>query len=87
MELTQNNLFSAIKEVIVQSRLKVFLAANSALLESYWQIGKLIVEDELQGKSRADYGKETLKSLSKQLTLEFGKGFDYTNHTNIRNFI
>ncbi|RNL56584.1 PDDEXK nuclease domain-containing protein [Pedobacter jejuensis] len=86
MELTQNNLFSAIKEIIIQSRLRVFRAANSALLESYWQIGKLIVEDELQGKSRADYGKETLKNLSKQLTLEFGKGFDYTNLTNIRKF-
>lgn len=86
MELTQNNLFSAIKEVIIQSRLRVFRAANSALLESYWQIGKLIVEDELQGKSRADYGKGTLRKLSKQLTLEFGKGFDDSNLRNIRAF-
>lgn len=86
MELTQNNLFSAIKEIIIQSRLRVFRAANSALLESYWQIGKLIVEDELQGKSRADYGKGTLRKLSKQLTLEFGKGFDDSNLRNIRTF-
>lgn len=86
MELTQNNLFSAIKEVIIQSRLRVFRAANSALLESYWQIGKLIVEDELQGKSRADYGKGTLKVLSKHLTVEFGKGFDESNLRNIRAF-
>jgi hypothetical protein len=86
MELTNNELLKAIKEIINQSRLKVFRAANSALLESYWQIGKLIVEDELQGKLRADYGKATLKNLSNQLTLEFGKGFDYTNLTNIRKF-
>jgi predicted nuclease of restriction endonuclease-like (RecB) superfamily len=86
MELTNNELLKAIKEIINQSRLKVFRTANSALLESYWQIGKLIVEDELQGKLRADYGKATLKNLSNQLTLEFGKGFDYTNLTNIRKF-
>lgn len=86
MELTTNELFNAIKEIVSQSRLKIFRAANSALLESYWQIGKLIVEDEQQGKLRADYGQGTLKNLSAQLTLEFGKGFDYTNLTNIRKF-
>ncbi|SFA59776.1 Protein of unknown function [Pedobacter suwonensis] len=86
MELSKNDLFNAIKEIINQSRLKVFREANSALLESYWQIGKLIIEDEQQGKLRADYGKATLKNLSNQLTLEFGKGFDYTNLTNIRKF-
>ncbi|WP_293302017.1 PDDEXK nuclease domain-containing protein [Pedobacter sp. UBA4863] len=86
MELAESVLFSAIKEIIIQSRLRVFRLANSALLESYWHIGKLIIEDEQQGKHRADYGKATLKNLSKQLTLEFGKGFDYTNLTNIRKF-
>ncbi len=86
MELAENNLFSAIKEVIIQSRLRVFRAANSELLESYWQIGRLIVEDEQNGNVRADYGKETLRNLFKQLTVEFGKGFDYTNLTNIRKF-
>lgn len=86
MESTTNKLFTAISEIINQSRLKVFRAANSALLESYWQIGKLIVEDEQQGKLRADYGKATLKNLSKQLTFEFGKGFDESNLRNIRSF-
>ena len=86
MELAESILFNAIKEIIVQSRLRVFRMANSALLESYWHIGKLIVEDEQQGKHRADYGKATLKVLSKQLTLEFGKGFDESNLRNIRSF-
>jgi len=86
MELSTNELFIAIKEIINQSRLKIFRAANSALLQSYWQIGKLIVEDEQQGKLRAAYGKETLKNLSIQLTLEFGKGFDESNLRNIRSF-
>jgi len=86
MEIAKKDLFSAVKEIIVQSRLRIFRVANSALLESYWQIGKLIVEDEQQGKLRADYGKETLKNLSKQLTFEFGKGFDERNLNNMRAF-
>lgn len=86
MEVSNNDLFNAIKEIISQSHLKVFRAANSALLESYWQIGKLIIEDEQKGKLRADYGKATLKNLSKQLTLEFGKGFDDRNLNNMRAF-
>ncbi|RBQ02900.1 PDDEXK nuclease domain-containing protein [Pedobacter miscanthi] len=86
MELTTNGLFNDIREVINQARLKVFRAANSALLESYWQIGKLIIENEQQGKIRADYGKATLKNLSVQLTLEFGKGFDERNLNNMRSF-
>lgn len=86
MELANTDLFIAIKEIIQQSRLRVFRIANSALLESYWHIGKLIVEDEQQGKLRADYGKGTLKTLAKQLTLEFGKGFDERNLNNMRAF-
>jgi len=85
MELSKNELFNAIKEIISQSRWRVFRAANSALIESYWQIGKLIVEDE-QGKLRAAYEKETLKNLSNQLTFEFGKGFDERNLNNMRSF-
>jgi predicted nuclease of restriction endonuclease-like (RecB) superfamily len=60
--------------------------ANSTLLMTYWQIGQLIVEAEQQGKQRAEYGKYTLKNLSKQLTLEFGKGFDESNLRNFRTF-
>lgn len=56
-------LFSEIKEIILQSRQHVFRMANSALLETYWQIGKIIVEDEQCGKERADYGKSVMKIL------------------------
>jgi predicted nuclease of restriction endonuclease-like (RecB) superfamily len=60
--------------------------ANSALLETYWTIGKLIIEDEQQGNSKAEYGRATLKNLAQQLTLEFGKGFDERNLNNMRAF-
>jgi len=56
------------------------------LLESYWQIGKLIVEDEQKGATRAAYGEKVLKNLANALTRELGKGFDITNLTNMRKF-
>ncbi|MDP5201487.1 YhcG family protein [Flavobacterium sp. DG2-3] len=86
MIINQIPLFSEIKEIILQSRQRVFRMANSALLETYWEIGKLIVEAEQKGKDRADYGKSTLKNLANQLTVEFGKGFDERNLNNMRAF-
>ncbi|MGE8537234.1 DUF1016 family protein [Chryseobacterium sp. D764] len=86
MEISEDFLFQSVKEIIKQSREKVFRIANSTLLLTYWKIGKLIVEDEQQGKERAEYGKYTLKKLSQKFTLEFGKGFDYTNLSNMRKF-
>jgi predicted nuclease of restriction endonuclease-like (RecB) superfamily len=75
-----------VKEVILKSREQIFRIANSSLLKSYWQIGKLIIEEEQQGDSRAEYGKSVLKNLSIQLTFEFGKGFDESNLRNMRTF-
>lgn len=86
MEISEDSLFLSVKEIINQSRERVFRMANSTLLISYWQIGQLIVEDEQKGNERAEYGKFVLKNLSKKLTLEFGKGFDYTNLSNMRKF-
>jgi predicted nuclease of restriction endonuclease-like (RecB) superfamily len=86
MLIDQSSLFSEVKEIILQSRQRVFRIANSTLLETYWQIGKLIIENEQQGKERADYGKAVLKNLAKELTLEFGKGFDDSNLRNMRSF-
>ncbi|MBN1462293.1 MAG: DUF1016 family protein [Paludibacteraceae bacterium] len=82
----ENNLFQSIKTIILQSRERVFRMANSALLESYWNIGKIILEEEQKGKAKAEYGKATLKNLATQLTLEFGKGFDERNLNNMRAF-
>ncbi|PQA93432.1 Predicted nuclease of restriction endonuclease-like (RecB) superfamily, DUF1016 family [Chryseobacterium piscicola] len=86
MEISEDSLFQSVKEIISQARERVFRVANSALLLTYWQIGQLIVEDEQQGKDRAEYGKFVLKNLSKKLTLEFGKGFDESNLRNMRSF-
>lgn len=86
MKIESSSIYKSIREIISLSRQRVYRMANSALLETYWQIGKIIVEDEQHGKIKAEYGKATLKNLAQQLTLEFGKGFDYTNLTNMRKF-
>lgn len=59
---------------------------NSTLIMTYWQIGKIIVEDEQKHESRAEYGKQTLKTLSKALSEEYGKGFSRSNLQNMRQF-
>ncbi|MEY3444698.1 MAG: hypothetical protein RLZZ519_2979 [Bacteroidota bacterium] len=79
-------LFESIRAIIDRARAHVYSVANAVLLESYWQIGRLIVEDEQAGASRASYGKSTLKNLSVQLTEAYGKGFDERNLNNMRAF-
>ncbi len=86
MEVSEDSLFRSVKEIITQSREKVFRIANSTLLLTYRQIMNRIVEDEQKVKECAEYGKHTLKNLSRKLTLEFGKGFDENNLRNIRSF-
>jgi len=56
------------------------------MVHTYWQVGRLIVEQEQQGSERAAYGKQVLKQLSTVLTAEFGKGFDARNLRNMRSF-
>jgi len=68
------------------ARQQVQQAVNSAMVQCYWQIGRLIVEHEQQGQARAAYGKQQLQALSEQLTAEFGKGFDASNLRNMRRF-
>lgn len=82
----QNQLYSEIFTVVSQAKQRVYQSSNKILLQMYWQIGKLIVEDEQKGNVKAMYGKATLKNLAKLLTIEFGKGFDESNLRNIRQF-
>ena len=56
------------------------------MVEAYWLIGKKIVEEEQNGKEKAEYGEAVLKNLSRTLTSEFGKGFSYSNLRNFRQF-
>ncbi len=78
--------YQSIRNVLEQARASAYRAVNAAMVQAYWQIGRIIVEEEQKGKERAEYGSEMLKGLSQKLTKEYGKGFDESNLRNIRQF-
>ena len=81
-----NKIIEDIRELLITSRGQLQQSINSVMVQTYWQIGKMIVEDEQQGKNRAEYGKQQLKYISTKLIEEFGKGFDSRNLRNMRQF-
>ena len=80
------NLYNEISEVIISTRNSISSSVNSAMVIAYWNIGKIIVEDQLNGSNRAQYGKNILKELSERLTEEFGKGFNIRNLQHMKKF-
>ncbi len=88
MTVQTNNqaLYTSIHEVLVAARTTARRAVNTAMVQVYWQIGRLIVEDEQGGERRAEYGKRVLSEVAERLTTEFGKGFSLTNLKLFRQF-
>jgi len=85
-KLIKDNLYKSVKEVLEAARRNVFRNINFAMVEAYWNVGRLIVELEQSGKQRAEYGKHLIKELSIKLTKDFGKGFTKTNIWYMRQF-
>lgn len=79
-------LYSSIAKIIIDAKTQVYRSSNTILLKMYWEIGKLIIEDEQNGELRAEYGKSVLKNLAAEISLEFGKGFNERNLNNMRAF-
>ena len=75
-----------IRALLLASRQELQYRVNSTMVQTYWQIGRMIVEHEQQGESRAKYGTKQLEVIASSLTLEFGKGFDARNLRNMRQF-
>ena len=75
MSTISKTYISEIKQILREARAKAYTSINSAMVEAYWLIGKRIVEEEQQGKNRAEYGQEIIKTLSEELQSEFGRGF------------
>ncbi len=86
MSRALSGIIDEIKEVLVSARSNVARQLNSELLTAYWNIGRIICEYEQSEPDRADYGKRTLKELSRTLTQEFGKGFSVSNIQFMRRF-
>jgi len=82
----ENQLLSDIKNLLIASRQQLQLAINTTMVQTYWQIGKMIVEDEQGGGKRAKYGAKQLETISKVLTQEFGRGFEVSNLRKMRQF-
>lgn len=85
-KVEKQDLFQNIKELLASSRGDVYRYINTRMVYLYFEIGRLIVEYEQNGKNTSEYGKETLKYLSKRLLKEFGKGFSVRNLENMRLF-
>ena len=79
-------LYREIRAVLESARAGAFRAVNAAMVQAYWNVGRLIVEHEQGGAKRAAYGEAVLEELSRRLTAEFGRGFTATNLRYIRQF-
>ncbi len=86
MNLTNNNFYKEIKELLYSAKNKVYQTINTTMTQTYFQIGKRIVEEEQGGVTRAEYGSALLKNLSNELIKEFGKGYSEQNLKNMRQF-
>lgn len=80
-----NHIFDDIKQLVINSRNKVYQTVNTEMLRLYWNIGKVIMEIQ-QGDERASYGNAVLEKLSEKLTNEFGRGFSSRNLRTMRKF-
>ena len=80
------DLYTRIRDVLDSSRARAYQAVNTSMVQAYWNIGRLIVEEEQKGKARAGYGEELIKGLSVKLQKEYGKGFTATNLKYFRQF-
>ncbi len=85
-EPISTQLFSDVCGIIDRGRDKAYAAINSSIIETYWNIGRRIVEEEQQGKERAGYGEQIIDNLSLKLSLKYGKGFSTRYLRSFRKF-
>lgn len=85
-EIQVEKLYSRVAGLLHAARQTVVRSINTVMAQTYFQIGQMIVEEEQQGKERAEYGKQLMKKLSLRLQKEFGKGFSVQNLENMRKF-
>ena len=78
--------YRAIAGILQAARTKAYCAVNITMIDAYWKIGRKIVEEEQQGKERAEYGKELIQNLAMRLASDFGKGYGVTNLAYFRQF-
>jgi hypothetical protein len=82
----QNNIYKEIKSILDEARQSAYRAVNFSMVIAYYEVGRLIVEEEQKGNKRAGYGEALLIDLSEKLTGDFGKGFSVAGPRNYRQF-
>ncbi len=83
---TRSDFYNKVANLLKEARKSVVQTVNRTMVYTYFEIGRMIVEEEQKGKERAEYGKQIIKELSKRLISEFGKGFSTTNLKQMRQF-
>ena len=87
MELTNSNiLINDLREIIDLGRRQAYISINASMIQTYWNVGRRIVEEEQHGDRRAEYGSEMLKNLAAELTPEFGVNFNERRLRDYRQF-
>lgn len=84
--IANNNFIVEIKELLQKARNSIYQTINTTMTQTYWEIGRRIVEEEQGGRTRAEHGKGLIRQLSIELAKEFGKGFSVDNLENMRKF-
>lgn len=77
--ISNEKMIDEIKSIIISSRKKVSCDINSTMLKAYWNVGRIIVENEQAGNIKAEYGKQIIKEVSKELRKTLGSGFSVSN--------
>lgn len=78
--------FEDVRSILHEARSTAYAAANAAMVDAYWRIGRRIVEEEQGGAARAEYGSQLIRNLARALGEEFGKGMSVANLKNFRQF-
>jgi len=86
LAISETPLIDRVVTILEQARANVVRNINSRMVIAYWLVGREIVEEEQQGKKRAEYGKRLIDELSKKLTERYGKGFSVPNLKRFRQF-
>ena len=85
VDSVDSELYGNVRSIIAKARATVYVTANAAMVDAYWNVGREIVEKQ-GGKSKAKYGDGLIRRLAVQLTTEFGTGYSVGNLFNMRQF-
>ena len=84
--LLSSNLIADLCSIIEQGRRQAYISINASMIQTFWNVGKRIVEEEQNGKERANYGEYIAKKVSERLKAEYGNSFSYRNICYFRQF-